>query len=461
MERKELISELKLIRNAVREKKEKLEEKYPDYWFDSDYELHMDHVPTAPIEPTEPQRPRVPANEKDRFLQEEDIPSFEEYKEKNYRKTKFELSGWRFKLTIAGAIIGALIILVGLNVLFTGRSDLKYAHEWFSNIANQDQIYDQYMYEINTANDVISAGVTTIIVGGCVALISALISLSAAFVLHKSMVKNNENALEESYKNYTVRINKSNAEKSQKRDKAIKDYESYEKALILHKENEKSYKEKFKAYSIELERYQEEYSAQLQLAKAKVERHNNSIEAMAEEGFIKSMSAVKLELPEKFYGSIYKLINILEDLRADSLKEAINVLREDEHKENMLSEQRRLIDLQEEYNAELERQGEESARYQQEQNALERERIREGQRQHEAMMSFQREQARQQQELERKRYEEQCAYQREQERRQRDAELQEKERIRSIRNRCNMCANRFGCSIKNSITSACPSFRNK
>ena len=137
------------------------------------------------------------------------------------------------------------------------------------------------------------------------------------------------------------------------------------------------------------------------------------------------------------------------------------MLREDEHKENMLSEQRRLIDLQEEYNAELERQGEESARYQQEQNALERERIREGQRQHEAMMSFQREQARQQQELERKRYEEQCAYQREQERRQRDAELQEKERIRSIRNRCNMCANRFGCSIKNSITSACPSFRNK
>ena len=104
-----------------------------------------------------------------------------------------------------------------------------------------------------------------------------------------------------------------------------------------------------------------------------MERHNNSIEAMAEEGFNKSMSAVKLELPEKFYGSIDKLINILEDLRADSLKEAINVLREDEHKENMLIEQRRLIDLQEEYNAELERQGEESARYQQEQNELERE----------------------------------------------------------------------------------------
>lgn len=411
--------------------------------------------------PPNQKKPSIPSNEGDRFLEEKSAASFDEYKKANYRKPKFDFNGWKFGLTIAGAIIGALIIILGFLVIGDGKSDLQYAHELYSNIANQNQLYNEYLNKINMANDVISRGVTTLIVGACVASVPAIISLVAAFISHKVNVGKSKKAFEEYYKKYTVKVNTSNKEKSKKRDKAIKDYENYEKALIVYEEKLQKYIDELEVYSIEFEKYQKEYDVQLQLAKTKVETHNKKIEAIAEENFKKSMSVVKIEFPEKYYSSIDKIIDILEDLRADDLKEAISVLKEDEHKENMLSEQRRLVDLQEEYNAELERQGEENARYQQEQNDLQRERIREEQRQHDEMLSFQREQAKQQQEQERIRYEEQRAYQREQEKRQMDAERQERERIRNIRNRCDLCANRFTCSIKNSITSACPSFRSR
>ena len=461
MERKDIVKELKKIKDALAEKNKKLNERYRYYFFDSDYEKHMAYVPPRPEEPAKPKEPSVPSNEKDRFLKDDLIFSFAEYKKKNSSNPRFELDGWKFGLTIAGAIIGVFILLVGLVVIGEGNSDLEYAHEWYNSIMNQSQLYNEYMYKIKTANDVIATGVTTLIVGGCIALVPAAISCAVAFITYRINVKNNNEKMARNYKTYCANTKLKNEEKEKNKNTAINDYKDYENRVALYKNKMKEYEENLKAYKLKFDAYQDAYDAQLELAKNKVNKHNQNIESTAEANFEKALSAIKIEFPEKYYYAIEKIIDIFEDFRADTLKEAINVLKEDEHKQSMLNEQRRLVDLQEEYNAELERQGEETARYQQEQEEMQRERMRQEQRYHEENLSFQREQARKQQEAERRRLDEQRAFQREQENRQREAERREQDRIKQIRGRCVLCANRFTCSIKNSITSACPSFRSK
>jgi hypothetical protein len=96
MERKEIVKELKKIKDALEEKKKKLNEKYRYYFFDSDYEKHMAYVPSRPEEPVKPKEPTVPSNEKDRFLKDDSILSFAEYKKKTSSNPRFELDGWKF-----------------------------------------------------------------------------------------------------------------------------------------------------------------------------------------------------------------------------------------------------------------------------------------------------------------------------------------------------------------------------
>ena len=133
------------------------------------------------------------------------------------RETNFKFDGWKLGLTITGAIIGVLMALLGLIVISNGNSDLQYAHEWYNNCANRDQLYYDYMNKVNRAEDAIGRGFTTLIVGGCVALIPAIISLIAAFVSYLSNIKSGGTNFGVKYK---IRIKTSSEKESERKDRA-------------------------------------------------------------------------------------------------------------------------------------------------------------------------------------------------------------------------------------------------
>lgn len=412
MERKELILELKELKTALDEKSKKEGEVYSCCWYDSDYEKYMDSVPQPPSEsqPVAPVEPKKPSNERDRFWQDQEKIDFNDYKNiiESSTKLKFEITGWHKKVLIIGSILSAIILILGIMVTFYGNSDLKYAHEWFNQAANQTQVYDQYIYEVNTAESAIKTGVITLIASPCIAVISVLVGLISAHISIKQKAIAETILLKKHYEETNANVEKLNALQREKKAKALKDYELYEQNLLKHQKEMAEYKTKLEAYNLKVTKYKAEYSKQLQLAKNKVVTHNKNVEEIAENEFNAKLQTLNVEYPQKYYYAIDQIITILEDCRADSLKEAINVLKQDEHNQNVLYEQRRLADAQEEYNSiEFERQVRETERWDAEQR--------------------------------KRQY--------------------EKENIQKNRDRCAICARRFTCAKQNSITSICTDFR--
>lgn len=120
------------------------------------------------------------------------------------------------------------------------------------------------------------------------------------------------------------------------RETALAD--SREKAKKMDAENKQfndtEYPELLKAYEQEVERLKPLYAEMRQVAKIKLAE---LVDKMEQEEHI---------LAEKYYGDIKKIIEIIDDGRATSLPEAINILISDHNAQKLLNEQIRQNEIQ-------------------------------------------------------------------------------------------------------------------
>lgn len=163
----------------------------------------------------------------------------------------------------------------------------------------------------------------------------------------------------------------------------------------------------------------------------------------AQESFDQARAELSVEISEKYYADLPEIIAILEDGRADTIKEAIAVLLDDKHKEAMLDEQRQLVYEQQAHNRELKRQG---------------------QQQEELQMRMQQEQERMYQEqarFQQRQEEESRQRQREEESRLEAEDFEKRQRIKKAREQCFKCGKnqRFPkCPMAGTIETVCPNY---
>lgn len=102
----------------------------------------------------------------------------------------------------------------------------------------------------------------------------------------------------------------------------------------------KKYNQKIEEYTIAMNNYNSKFSELLGLEISKI----NEKKSMKSEQLDKINERIKTIgniIPIKFYDELDELIDIFDDGRADTVKEAINVLISDQHANKMLSEKRR------------------------------------------------------------------------------------------------------------------------
>jgi len=145
---------------------------------------------------------------------------------------------------------------------------------------------------------------------------------------------------------YAIEVDKYAIEK-EKYDKEEQKYLSLDKE---YKENIIKYKEKLNEYNKAKEKFQSDIDDEVKRRMPKQEAINEQIDKEAEQIYRAVLSKLSLDFPEKYYNEVSSFIEIFEDCRADSVKEAVNVYLNDKHNEQMLDEQRNLSLMQEEEN---------------------------------------------------------------------------------------------------------------
>lgn len=111
-------------------------------------------------------------------------------------------------------------------------------------------------------------------------------------------------------------------------------------------ETTKKYNAEYKAKNEEIDRKNEEIENNNKIIERNnelIEKESEDIAKRAQEDFDKCISEIDTFFPEKYYDHIDDIIELIEDGRADSVKEAINLYEQEKiEKERLYTEQRRL-----------------------------------------------------------------------------------------------------------------------
>ena len=317
MNRQELVSKLKIIRDGLNRKNKYLSEKIPE----SKYEKYMEYVPIKPIAPKEIEEP---SNAQDRFLEQEDINQKPRYYYPDPRDVSFHFPAWQRGVLIASLILAVLIAIVGWIVI-SGANNTNPPYVCFDDGWGN---YTDCRYDYSQIEGARQRGYITFIVAGAVAGIAVLmpvISLVRLFV-EKSAARAKIPAQDKSYRESLIRQNEIN---KQKKEKALADYAIYEEKLP-------EYYEEYDEYSNKMADYEERYNEQKEIGLAKIRKTNKELDEKANHALESALEAVDMEYPEKYYPNIDAIIDILVDMRADTLKEAINVFLDDQRKQELL-----------------------------------------------------------------------------------------------------------------------------
>jgi len=171
---------------------------------------------------------------------------------------------------------------------------------------------------------------------------------------------------------YYMQLKKCEEEKKADDIESLKKYEEHIKTIEkINSENKKEY-EKYKEeldkytkeyneYLSKMDIYKEDYSKKYNIAKEKCDRYNNIIEEDCISEFEMTLSNLKIEYPSKYYDNIWDIYNIINECRADSIKEAINVYVDDLHRQRLEEEARE----EREHRARIEKEAEADRRRQQ------------------------------------------------------------------------------------------------
>ena len=111
------------------------------------------------------------------------------------------------------------------------------------------------------------------------------------------------------------------------------DYAEYEKKLDEYKKLQNQFLQ-------EMSDYEKEYNDQKEIALNKIRKINKDLDDKAKKAFEDALKEANFDYPEKYYSNISAIIDIFEDMRADTLKEAIAVMLDDEHKRTLEMEAR-------------------------------------------------------------------------------------------------------------------------
>ncbi len=116
-------------------------------------------------------------------------------------------------------------------------------------------------------------------------------------------------------------------------------------------ERDRKYDLEYSKYEVEWDQYESDINSEID----KIEKYNDEIDREAEE-YLKRETKTTIDFPWKYVSYINRIIDIVESCRADSIKEAINVLHDDFHKSEMLENQRQIAEETERHNREMEEQ---------------------------------------------------------------------------------------------------------
>lgn len=291
MSRQEIVSKLKIIREGIRKKDQYLFEKISEY----QYEKYMDYIPKKPLPP---KKVKKPSNEFNRFFEPRDINEKREHYDNDPRDVDFRFEEWQLCISIVALALAIFIAIMGLAALSDSRQ----------------------------------RGITILIVaGGMAAVVPVMILISLLrFINQKRIAINGIPKQDEEYREYLIRLNASNKEKQ---EKALIDYAEYEKKLDEYKKLQNQFREKMR-------HYEKEYNDQKEIALNKIRNINKDLENKANKAFEDALKKANIDYPEKYYSNISAIIDIFEDMRADTLKEAIAVMLDDEHKQTLETEAR-------------------------------------------------------------------------------------------------------------------------
>lgn len=347
---KELMESLKAIKKAIEDKDKTItSESKSDAtnFMDKDIVRRYNNAtisakPNEPKCPIKPYEPSLPME-----------PNYKEVPEKKNVKVKLEFTSQsKFYLGL-----GIAIIIVAVIIMISG----------FTEIARGEELLALGRHDWNTKSgyDVIEDGTRTAITGGCLALIGTIVSF-IPFIVQFGNKKKEEKAKQKEKYNYAVAINESLKDKylneleeyPKKIDEYNKLLEKYTKEKAIYDVEYSTYLSKKAKYEKELanfEALEKEYEKELENAKIKMRNYNKTVRENAEKRFLSTVSSLSVEFPMKYIDDIDSIIEIFEDKRADTLKEAIEALLNDKFRRNMELEQTLQRLAQEEINERAER----------------------------------------------------------------------------------------------------------
>ncbi|MBR1581705.1 MAG: hypothetical protein IJ656_01600 [Bacilli bacterium] len=332
---KELLSELYLIKKAKNEKNKKINEildkktaKEEDF---IDKEIEEKHINN--IKPKKPKEPNKPY-----FSDSINVPTVEEElkcREKAYdgsEHASFSDKYMPYKvfngITIFLAILGILILIIGGIVVNNSKKE----------IAEYGETYHEGSMQ---------RGQTTLIVGIVVLALGlgTLLSIILFKAIKRAIAKEKRRSeiikeIEEKTKIEKERVEKRRIQYEQDLiqyekdlDKYNKDLADYEEKIIIYEQIEKEYdkcvKKAHKMYELAREK---EIHEKLEKQKVLNEELNNYV------------ASLPIYYPQVYIDEVEKLIEILEAARADTLKEAIAIMIDDDNK--LTAELRRQIETQ-------------------------------------------------------------------------------------------------------------------
>ena len=389
MDRSGIIKDLKVIYDAYVDYEKDCEAK----WSEKNLEEHMDFVPQRPQQPVAPKQPKKPAYIKQASKKKE--VTFEEYKEsRNIRPIKITGLGW-----IVGAILFVAILII-------------------------------FATELNIGLAILIASVTGVGYFGILGARASKLNKAQEERLSQEWANELENIKKENVK---IAENNKKIEEQEKQYKAESNaYDTdYGKFLIARDK-----------YFKDLDEYKAQWKEQAKIAEEKIKKHNDEIEEKAKNRLNKQIKGISIEFPEKYYSCVKDFISIFEDMRADTVKEAVSVYLDDQHKKQMLDAQLEMNRIKEE-----EAKKAEFAEFERLQE--ERRRTEMLKKQAEERMNFERQRA------EQERYDRQR--QAEAEQRERDRQrAAEQQQIEAAQRQCIFCDNRVGCPMRDKVTTVCP-----
>ena len=276
-------------------------------------------APVKPIEPTEPQEPIKP---------EEPVkPKPDPLPKKLY--LDWTMPGWVRTLLIIGAVIvaGAFFTMLGGNYEYQRGLDLQ-----AQGVAD---------WNMTPASEVIRNGFTTLIVswvlygvGGGLVLLPYFIHMMKEVSDAKKVrehdretVRNRNKWAKERYDEKLANLPKQMDEYNNALLKYKTEMAQYEVDMNTHREAMKAYRERCMDY----ERVVAEYNREKSNASPLMDRYNEAIVSKANDKFDDFLLSSKVEFPKNYVGSIEKIIQIIEDMRADTVQEAIQVMIKSSH----------------------------------------------------------------------------------------------------------------------------------